>query len=111
MKENLFYSNVKMSRYFRKVKKANPRANLLGLDVGRIFVGTSVTDKTFSVTKPLYTYILKSGNDLKYYPRTADEFNLNLDFFFSLEKTILEHKIKGLVIGYPLQNNQPVKYY
>jgi RNase H-fold protein (predicted Holliday junction resolvase) len=109
MKENFFYSNAKMCRYIRKIKKANSRATLLGLDVGRIFIGTAVSDKTLTSTKPLNTYILKSGNDLKYYPRNPEEFNLNIEFFLALEKLILEQKVKGLIIGYPLQNNQPVK--
>lgn len=111
MKENLFFSNAKMCRYIRKTKKANSRATLLGLDVGRIFVGSAVSDRTLSSTKPYSTYILKSGTDLKYYPRTPEEFNLNTEFFIVLEKLILEQKIKGLVIGYPLQNNKPVKIF
>ncbi len=111
MKENLFFSNAKMCRYIRKIKKANSRATLLGLDVGRIFVGTAVSDKILSSTKPINTYILKSGNDLKYYPRTPEEFNLNIEFFLNLDKLILEQRVKGLVIGYPLQNNNPVKIY
>lgn len=30
MKENLFYSNAKMIRHFRKIKKANPYVKLMG---------------------------------------------------------------------------------
>jgi hypothetical protein len=72
-------------------------------------VGSSISDRTLTSTKLNYTYILKSGNDLNYYPRNADQFNLNLEFFYALNKTIIEKKVKGLVIGYPLVNNKPVR--
>ena len=31
MKENLFYSNIKMKKYLKKLKKVNPLATLLGI--------------------------------------------------------------------------------
>jgi hypothetical protein len=108
MKENLFYSNAKMIKYLRKTKKTNKLATILGLDVGRIFVGSAIADRSFTHTKIDYTYLLRSGNELSFYPKTKDQYNLNLEFFYSINKTIMERKIKGLIIGYPLQNNIPV---
>lgn len=105
---NLFYSNVKMTRYLKKLKKSNDIATVLGLDIGRVFVGTSISDRFLTKTKPLKTFELQSGHFFKFYPTHQDEFNLNLEFFYGLNKLIKDNKVKGLVIGYPLVNNQPV---
>ncbi len=111
MRQNLFYSNIKMKKYIKKLKKVNPLATLMGLDVGRIYVGTSLTDRHLTSTRPHHTFILKSGTDLKHYPTHPDQFNLNLQFFFDFDKIIRDKKVKGLVVGYPLENNKPVISY
>jgi hypothetical protein len=53
---------------------------------------------------------LKSGTDLPYYPKSNDDFNLNVEFFLDLEKVIKQNKIKGLVVGYPILANKPVYF-
>ena len=74
-------------------------------------MGSAISDKSLLTTKPLYTYILKSGQDLRSYPRVKEEFNLNVEFFMEIEKVIRDNKIRGLVVGYPLQENKPVIIY
>jgi hypothetical protein len=56
----------------------------------------------------MHTFILKSGTDLPYYPKSTDEYNLNVEFFLNLERSISRNNIRGLVVGYPLVENKPV---
>lgn len=108
---DFFYSTPKMKRYIINLKKTNQVATLMGLDVGRMLVGTSVSDRFLNKAKPLHTFNLKSGFELIYYPNTKEEFNLNYAFFDTLADKIQSYKVKGLVVGYPIYGDIPVNKF
>lgn len=81
------------------------------MDIGRIYVGTAVSDRYLTKSQPIHTFVLKSGMESQFYPRLTEEFNVNLEFYYGLNKMILDKKVKGIIIGYPLLNNEPVISY
>ena len=74
-------------------------------------MGTAISDKYLTKSEPITTFILKSGLESDFYPRLSEEFNVNVDFYYGLNKMIIDKKVKGIIIGYPLINNQPVYYF
>lgn len=57
-------------------------------------------------TNLLKTLSLKTGFNSKFYPNQEDLY-INQDFFDGLQKIIKVHKVKGLIVGYPIQDNKP----
>lgn len=42
---DLFYTHAKMRTHLQKLKRVNPVARILGLDVGRKYIGLAISDK------------------------------------------------------------------
>ena len=103
-----FFSMPKMKKYIKKLKRSNSIATVLGLDIGRVYVGTALTDRTLLEVKAHKTLILKSGLDSPFYPKLPEEYNRNLEFFDELNQIILLNKVKGIIIGVPVQTNEQV---
>lgn len=76
------------------------------MDIGRIFVGTSLSDKFITKAKILKTLELETGNKSQFYPMQEDLFRNN-EFYEDLNKLIKVHRVKGLIIGYPIKDNKP----
>jgi hypothetical protein len=53
---DLFLTHAKMRYQIKKLKKVNPVARLLGIDIGRKYIGFSVTDK-FITEARVCTYL------------------------------------------------------
>lgn len=79
------------------------------MDIGRIYVGTAITDKYISQPKLLKTLTLETGLKSKFYP-PQDELNKNQNFFQDLQKIIKANRVKGLIIGYPIKDNKPTQH-
>ena len=119
---DLMYSTVKMKKYLKMLKTNNQNKNsvfnvignqlffyfllllLLGLDIGRVFIGCSIVDHFLLKAKPFKSFLLQSGVNCKYYPETINELNQNQIFYDEIIKTIKINKIKGIIIGYPSNN-------
>lgn len=78
------------------------------MDIGRIYVGTAVSDRYLTKTLPLHTFILRSGTEMNVYPQFKEEYDLNMDFFIALNRLIEQYSVKGLIIGYPVSFNKEV---
>jgi len=74
-----------------------------------MFVGTSISDKLITKTKILKTFPLQTGFNTKFYPPQS-EFVHNKEFYENLNKIIKNHKVKGLIIGYPILDNKPSQH-
>jgi len=79
------------------------------LDVGRIFVGTALSDKLITKANILKTLELETGNTSQFYPMQSD-FVKNEEFYEDLNKLIKVHRVKGLIIGYPIKENKPSQH-
>ena len=42
---DLYFTHARMRSHIKKIKKVNNVARVLGLDVGRKYIGVSITDK------------------------------------------------------------------
>lgn len=82
---------------------------LLGLDIGRVWVGTALSNKQITKSNILKTLELQTGLKSKFYPMQSDLIQ-NEDFYEDLNKLIKVHKVKGLIIGYPIKDNKPSQH-
>ena len=48
---NLYYTHARMTNYLKKIKRVNSEARILGLDLGRKYVGVAISDRSLSVCK------------------------------------------------------------
>jgi hypothetical protein len=55
---NLYFTHLKMKHHLQKIKRINSEARILGLDLGRKYVGVSVSDRTLSSCRPYKTYLI-----------------------------------------------------
>eukprot|EP00347_Sterkiella_histriomuscorum_P009578 403340669 len=94
----LYYTHQKMTTHLIKLKKVNSEARLLGMDIGRKYVGLALSDKQIKTCKP-YKTLQMDPQFLQQY-----RFEKNESFFNMLKHTIRNRNVKGLVIGYPLYN-------
>ena len=53
---NLYFTHAKMRTHMKKIKRINSDARLLGLDLGRKYVGVAVSDRQLLNCKPYKTY-------------------------------------------------------
>ncbi len=81
----------------KKIKRINSDARLLGLDLGRKYVGVAVSDRQLINCKPYKTYQI----DPQLFKQSYD-FGQSSSFFNALRILIRSKQVKGLVIGYPL---------
>jgi RNase H-fold protein (predicted Holliday junction resolvase) len=119
-----------MKQHLKKLKRVNPSARILGIDVGRKYTGIAVSDKQLRVAKPLTTLIgkanfveekedgsvefRKEGKDSRSVLQKLRQMNVadlheNKDVFVELKRLIQKKNIKGIVVGYPLDySGQPL---
>ena len=48
---NLYYTHSKMIQNILKIKRINSEARVLGLDLGRKYVGVAISDKQITLSK------------------------------------------------------------
>ena len=53
---NLYFTHAKMRTHLNKIKRVNSEARLLGLDLGRKYVGVAVSDRQLLTCRPYKTY-------------------------------------------------------
>ena len=87
-----------MRGHIRKIKNINDNARILGLDIGRKYVGVSMSDKKIQIARPFKTLV----GDGQYNDDRLYNLHKNDDIFGALRKIIFSKNIKGLIIGYPL---------
>lgn len=79
------------------------------MDIGRIWVGTALSNKIITKANVLRTLELETGMRSKFYPMQSD-LDRNEDFYDELNKLIKVHRVKGLIIGYPIKDNKPSQH-
>ena len=79
------------------------------MDIGRIWVGTALSDKLITKANILKTLELETGLRNKFYPMQNDLVQ-NEKFYEDLNKLIKVHKVKGLIFGYPIKDNKPSQH-
>ncbi len=77
--------------------------------MGRVWVGTALSDKLITKSNILKTLELQTGHRSKFYPMQCDLVH-NEDFYADLNKIIKVHRVKGLIIGYPIKDNKPSQH-
>ena len=45
---SLYFTHAKMKSHLKKLKRINSEARILGLDLGRKYIGTAISDKSIS---------------------------------------------------------------
>ncbi len=45
---NLYYTHAKMASHLKNIKRVNSEARILGLDLGRKYVGVAISDRSLS---------------------------------------------------------------
>ena len=69
----------------------------MGLDIGRKYTGIALTDSKIQTVKPYKTIV----GDGQYGQGTYSLFKNN-SIFGEIRKIIMRKKVKGIVVGYPL---------
>ncbi|CDW85724.1 holliday junction resolvase [Stylonychia lemnae] len=87
-----------MKSQLTKIKKINTEARIIGLDIGRKYIGVAVSDKQIQTCKPYKTFQM-DPQFLRNY-----DFSNNSGFFILLKHLIDKKHVKGIVAGYPLHN-------
>ena len=84
------------------VKKYDPVARLMGIDIGRKYFGVSISDKQLVSALALKTLVVDVQD-----PKCLDEQGL----MRALKNIIRNKHVKGLVIGYPLdEKGMPTRH-
>ena len=96
---SMYFTHAKMRSHLRKVKRINSEARILGLDLGRKFVGIAVSDRQIKECRPYKTLTV----DPQLFQPQYD-MSKNSTFFNALKILIRSKHIKGLVVGYPMTN-------
>ena len=89
-----------MKNHIKKIKRINSSARILGLDIGRKYTGVSVTDKTISSSRALTTLV---GDPQLNEP--VFELKKQNAVFGAVRKLISQKNVKGIVVGYPLDED------
>ena len=100
MSASNYLSHIKFRAKIKKVKKINDAAKIMGLDVGRKYTGVSISDNNITTSRPYKTIIGSPQLNSDTYSLTQ-----NNAVFGEIRKIIAMKKIKGIVVGYPLNEN------
>ena len=57
---SLYFTHTKMRSHLKKVKRINSEARILGLDLGRKYVGVAITDRQISACRVRFTIFMNS---------------------------------------------------
>lgn len=55
---NLYFTHAKMKNHLKKIKRVNSEARIVGLDLGRKYVGVSMSDRTIQTCRPFKTFMV-----------------------------------------------------